>query len=107
MAVLFRDRLAYAKAQLAAAPRDDKDRVSSAHVRTLQTLLAEFCDTLTMEQKVRLSAEIMAGAFATKDLDLLLDMLFCQRDRKNKQQGLWPTIVPSSFFSWRRSGLTF
>ena len=83
MAQLFRERLAYAKAQLAAAPRDDKDRVSSANVRTLQTLLAEFCDTLTMEQKVRLSAEIMAGAFATKDLD-----------RKNKQQGLWPTIVP-------------
>ena len=88
MAVLFRDRLAFAKAQLAAAPCDDKIRVSSVLVRPLQTMLGEFCHSLPMEEKVRVSTEIMAVPFATKDLDLLLAMLFSQMDPKNKKRGV-------------------
>ena len=90
MAVLFRDRLAFAKAQLAAAPCDDmsQNRVSSVLVRPLQTMLGEFCHSLPMEEKVRVSTEIMAVPFATKDLDLLLAMLFSQMDPKNKKRGV-------------------
>ena len=61
MAVLFRDRLA----KLLEAPSDDKDRVSSMLVRP----------SLRMEDKVRLSGEIMEVAFATTDLDLLFATL--------------------------------
>ena len=101
MAVLFRDRLALAKTQLLEAACEDKERMSSIHVRPLQGILRGFIDSLTMEAKVNLSEEIMEVAFASKDAELLLATLFPASGPENKKrtgsggEGRWPTIVPS------------
>ena len=86
MAVLFRDRLAFAKTKLLEAPFDEKDRVSSILVRPLQSILRGFSDDLRLEDKVRLSGEIMEVAFATTDLDLLFATLFPASGPDNKKK---------------------
>ena len=86
MAVLFRDRLALAKTELLEAACEDKARMSSIHVRPLHALLRGFIDSVTPQDRVKLSHEILQVAFAPKDLDLLFSTVFPAPGPDNKKK---------------------
>ena len=75
-------------------------------VRPLQTtMLRELSPSLRMEDKVRLSGEIMEVALATTDLDLLFATLFPASGPENKK--ITPAKKPNSAvflnISWKHS----